>query len=177
MKIPYDILGVLATITLLGTNAHANLGDTEMQSVNRYGKALYASTIPTGTLRLYYTLDHKYLIQQLFTPTDIVETICYIKMGNDAYIPFPLTRAEMSELQAANIPKATTFPAASLPLRKESASEKVWKSDDGNFYVDFGTLSAKECPFGVPLDCIVFATSPGYDDLQVLMNTEVMKLP
>jgi hypothetical protein len=98
-------------------------------------------------------------------------------MGNDAYTPFPLTPAEMNELRVANIPRETTFPATSLPLHKEGASEKVWKSDDGNYYIDIGTLSAKECPFGVPLDCVVFATGPGYDNLQVLMNTEVMKLP
>jgi hypothetical protein len=153
MKIQYRIVILLATVTLLGSNARANLGDTDTQSVNRYGKALYASTIPTGTLRLYYTLDHKYLIQQLFTHTDIVETICYIKMGNDAYTPFPLTPSEMNELRVANIPRETTFPATSLPLRKEGASEKVWKSDDGNFYIDIGTLSEKNvhlvCPWTV----------------------------
>jgi hypothetical protein len=31
-------------------------------------------------------------------------------------------------------------------------------------------MSAKDSPFGVPLDCIVFATSSGYDNLQILMN-------
>jgi hypothetical protein len=161
---------LLATLALLSSNAHANLGDTDIQSVNRYGNAFYTSTISTGTLRLYHTLDHKYLVQQLFTPTNVVETICYIKMGNTAYIPLPLTQAEMNELRVANVPADTTFPAASLPLGKAAENEKVWRSDNGKFYIDRGSLSANDSPFGVPLDCVVFATGPGYDDLQILMN-------
>jgi hypothetical protein len=31
-------------------------------------------------------------------------------------------------------------------------------------------MSAKDSPFGVPLDCVIFATSAGYDNLQILMN-------
>ena len=132
----------------------------------------YVSTISTGTLRLYHTLDNKYLVQQLFTHTDIVETICYIKMGNTAYIPLPLTQAETNELRVANIPADATFPAASLPLAKATENEKVWKSDNGKFYIDIGSLSAKDSPFGVPLDCVVFATGPGYDNLQILINKQ-----
>jgi hypothetical protein len=159
-----------ATVTLLGSNAQANLGDTDIQSVNRYGNAFYASTISTGTLRLNHTLDHKYLVQQLFTHANIVETICYIKMGNTAYTRLPMTPGEMNELRVANIPADTTFPAASLPLGKAPENEKVWRSDNGKFYIDVGSLSAKDSPFGVPLDCVVFATGPGYDNLQILMN-------
>jgi hypothetical protein len=33
-----------------------------------------------------------------------------------------------------------------------------------------GWRRAKDSPFGVPLDCVVFATSAGYDNLQILMN-------
>ena len=161
---------MLATVTLLGSNAHANLADTDIQSVSRYGKAFYVTTISTGTLRVYHTLDHKYLVQQLFTHTDIVETICYIKMGNTAYIPLPLTQAEINELRVANIPADTTFPATSLPLGEATENEKVWKSDNGKFYIDIGSLPAKDSPFGVPVDCVVFATGPGYDNLQMLMN-------
>ncbi len=48
--------------------------------------------------------------------------------------------------------------------------KKVWKSDNGKYYIDIGSMSAKDSPFGVPLDCVVFATSAGYDSLQTLMN-------
>ena len=170
MKMQYLPLALLSALTLLGSNAQANLGDTEIQSVNRYGKAFYASTISTGTLRFYHTLDHKYLVQQLFTDKDIVETICYIKMGNAAYIPLPLTQAETNELRVANIPTETTFPATTLSLGKATENERVWRSDNGKFYIDIGSLSAKDSPFGVPLDCVVFATSSGYDNLQILMK-------
>ena len=91
-------------------------------------------------------------------------------MGNTAYIPLPLTQSETNELRVANIPADTTFPAALLPLNKATENEKVWKSDNGKFYIDIGSLSAKDSPFGVPLDCVVFATNPGYDNLQSLMN-------
>ena len=65
---------------------------------------------------------------------------------------------------------SATFPAAFLPLSKAPENEKVWRSDNGKFYIDVGSLSAKDSPFGVPLDCVVFATGPGYDNLQILMN-------
>lgn len=170
IKLQYLLLGFLSTLTFLCSNAQANLGDTEVQSVSRYGNAFYTSTIPSGTLRLYHTLDHKYLVQQLFTQADIVETICYIKMGNAAYIPLPMTRSEMDQLRDANIPAETTFPAATVSLGNGVENEKVWKSDNGKYYIDIGSMSAKDSPFGVPLDCVVFATSPGYDNLQILMN-------
>jgi hypothetical protein len=163
-------LALLSTLTLLGSNAQANLGDTEIQSASRYGNAFYTTTIPSGTLRLYHTLDHKYLVQQLFTHADIVETICYIKMGNAAYIPLPITQTETDQLRDANIPADTTFPATTVSLGKGVENEKVWRSDNGKYYIDLGSMSAKDSPFGVPLDCVVFATSSGYDDLQILMN-------
>jgi hypothetical protein len=164
------LLALLSTLTLFGSNAQANLGDTEVQSVSRYGKAFYTTPIPSGTLRLYHTLDHKYLIQQLFTHAEIVETICYIKMGNAAYIPLPITQSETDQLRDANIPADNTFPATTVSLGKGVEDEKVWRSDNGRYYVDIGSMSAKDSPFGVPLDCIVFATSSGYDNLQILMN-------
>jgi hypothetical protein len=165
-------LALLSTLTLLSSNAQANLGDTEIESANRYGNAFSTSSIPTGTLRLYHSLDHKYLVQQLFTPAGIVETICYIKMGNTAYIPLPITPAETNELREANIPKDNTFPATAVSIGKAIENEKVWKSDNGKFYIDIGSLSAKDSPFGVPLDCVVFATSSGYDNLQILMSSK-----
>jgi hypothetical protein len=161
---------LLLTLTLVGSNAQANLGDTEVQSMSRYGKAFYTTTIPSGTLRLYHTLDHKYLVQQLFTPADIVETICYIKMGNAAYVPLPITQSETDQLRDANIPADNTFPVTTVSLGEGVENEKVWRSDNGKFYIDVGSMSAKDSPFGVPLDCIVFATSSGYDNLQILMN-------
>ena len=138
--------------------------------MSRYGNAFYATTIPSGTLRLYHTLDHKYLVQQLFTHEDMVETICYIKMGNAAYIPLPITQSETDQLRDANIPAETTFPATTVSIGKGVENEKVWRSDNGKYYIDIGSMSAKDSPFGVPLDCIVFATSSGYDNLQILMN-------
>jgi hypothetical protein len=163
-------LAWLSTLTLLGANAQANLGDTELQSASRYGNAFYTSAIPSGTLRLYHTLDHKYLVQQLFTPGDVAETICYIKMGNAAYTPLPITQSETDQLRDANIPADTTFPATTISLGKAVENEKVWRSDNGKYYIDIGSMSAKDSPFGVPLDCVVFATSSGYDNLQVLMD-------
>jgi hypothetical protein len=157
-------------VTLLGANAEANLGDTVVQSANRYGNPFYTSTIPSGTLRLYHTLDHKYLVQQLFTQAEIAETVCYIKMGNAAYIPLPITQSETDQLRDANIPAETTFPATTVSLGKGVENEKVWKSDNGQYYIDIGSMSATDSPFGVPLDCVVFATSTGYDNLQILMN-------
>jgi hypothetical protein len=170
MNIAHLTLALCATATLLGSEARANLGDTDVQSANRYGRAFHSSATSSGILRLYYTLDRKYLVQQLFTPAGIVETICYIKMGNTTYTPGPLTPSELNALRSANIPENTTFPATSLALAKDAEDEKVWRSDDGQFYMDVGKLSAKDCPFGVPVDCIVFATSSGYDHLQILMN-------
>jgi hypothetical protein len=164
------LLALLSTLTLLGSNAQANLGDTEVQSATRYGNAFYTTTISSGTLRLYHTLDHKYLIQQLFTHGEVVETICYIKMGNAAYIPLPMTQSETDQLRDANIPTETIFPAANVSLDKAVENEKVWRSDNGKYYIDIGSMSAKDSPFGVPLDCVVFATSAGYDNLQILMN-------
>jgi hypothetical protein len=164
------LLALLSTLPLLGSNAQANLGDTEAQSATRYGNAFYTTTIPSGTLRLYHTLDHKYLIQQLFTERAVVETICYIKMGNSAYIPLPMTKAETDQLRDANIPTDNTFPATAVSLEKAVENEKVWRSDNGKYYIDIGSMSAKDSPFGVPLDCVVFATSSGYDNLQILMN-------
>jgi hypothetical protein len=161
---------LLSTLPLLGSNAQANLGDTEVQSATRYGNAFYTTTIPSGTLRLYHTLDHKYLIQQLFTHGEVVEPICYIKMGNAAYIPLPMTQSETDQLRDANIPTETTFPAATVSLDKAVENEKAWRSDNGKYYIDIGSMSAKDSPFGVPLDCVVFATSAGYDNLQILMN-------
>jgi hypothetical protein len=164
------LLALFSTLPLLGSNAQANLGDTEVQSATRYGNAFYTTKIPSGTLRLYHTLDHKYLIQQLFTHAEVVETICYIKMGNAAYIPLPMTKSETEQLRYANIPTDITFPAATVSLDKAVENEKVWRSENGKYYIDIGSMSAKDSPFGMPLDCVVFATSAGYDNLQILMN-------
>jgi hypothetical protein len=170
IRLQHLLLALLSTLPLLGSNAQANLGDTEVQSATRYGNAFYTTTIPSGTLRLYHTLDHKYLVQQLFTHGEIVETICYIKMGNAAYTPLPMTQSETDQLRDANIPADTIFPATTVSLEKAVEHEKVWRSDNGKYYIDIGSMSAKDSPFGVPLDCVVFATSAGYGNLQILMN-------
>jgi hypothetical protein len=91
-------------------------------------------------------------------------------MGNAAYIPLPMTQSETDQLRDANIPTETIFPAANVSLDKAVENEKVWRSDNGKYYIDIGSMSAKDSPFGVPLDCVVFATSAGYDNLQILMN-------
>ncbi len=171
MNIQHTSIALLAAFTLLISNAQANLGDTSVQSENRYGQAFYTTQTPTGTMRSYYTLDRKYLVQQMFTPEDTVETVCYIKIVSDSYAPLPFSPSEIAGLRIANISQETTFPEACLPLANHAANEKVWKSDDGKFYIDIGTLSAKDCPFGVTLDCVVFSTGPGYDNLQKLINT------
>jgi hypothetical protein len=171
MKRLFKTLMLLAPVILLTSQARANLGDTEAQSLNRYGKEFYSAAIASGMLRLYYTTDRKYLVEQLFTHAEVVETVCYIKMGNAAHDPLPLTQTEMKELELVNLPTGTTFPATTVALGKDAENEKVWKSDNGQFYRDLGTLPAKDCPFGVSLDCLVFATGPGYDNLQILMNT------
>ena len=174
MKLAYPQLALLAAITLLAPNAHANLGDSVSQSLTRYEKPVFVATISTGKFRVYYTLDHKYLVQQMSTQTDVVEIICYIKMGKDGRIPAPLTQIETDELRSANIPAETTFPTAALPLREGTENEKVWRSDDSRFYMDIGTLPEKDCPFGMTLETVVFATDPGYDHLQALMNSGEM---
>ena len=148
----------------------ANLGETEVQSVSRYGNPFYTSTIPSGTLRLYHTLDHKYLVQQLFTRADIVETICYIKMGNAAYIPLPITQSETDQLRDANIPADTTFPATTVSLGKGVENEKVWKSDNGKYYINIGSMSAKDSPFWCAVglrrlcDQLRIRQSPNFDE-------------
>ena len=174
MNLTYTPLLFLATVTLLASNARANLGDSVSQSLNRYEKPIFVATISTGKFRVYYTLDHKYLVQQMSTQADVVEIICYIKMGQDGHIPVPLTQVETDELRVANIPVETTFPTAALPLREGTENEKVWKSDDSRFYMDIGTLAKKECPFGMTLETVVFATDLGYNHLQTLMNSGEM---
>ena len=91
-------------------------------------------------------------------------------MGNAAYVPLLITQSETDQLRDANIPANNTFPVTTVSLGKGVENEKVWRSDNGKFYIDVGSMSAKDSPFGVPLDCIVFATSSGYDNLQILMN-------
>ena len=171
MNIQYALSALLAALILLVSNAQANLGDTGLQSENRYGRAFYTAKTPSGIMRSYRTLDGKYLVQQMFTTEDVVEMVCYIKIVNDSYAPLPFSSSEIDGLRIANISRETTFPEACLPLASQAANEKVWKSDDGKFYIDIGTLSAKDCPFGVTLDCVVFSTGPGYDNLQRLINT------
>src|ERR1700759_5499117 len=122
-------------------------------------------------MRSYYTLDGKYLVQQMFTTEDVVEMVCYIKVVSDSYAPLPFSSSEINGLRIANISRETTFSKASLPLASQAASEKVWKSDDGKFYIDIGTLPAKDCPFGVTLDCVVFSTGSGCENLEKPINT------
>jgi hypothetical protein len=42
-------------------------------------------------------------------------------------------------------------------------------------FMDIGTLSKKDCPFGMTLETVVFATGSGYEHLQALMNSGEMR--
>ena len=65
MNIQHTPIALLFALILLISNAQANLGDTSVQSENRYGQAFSVTQTPTGTIRSYYTLDRKYLVQQI----------------------------------------------------------------------------------------------------------------
>jgi hypothetical protein len=61
-------------------------------------------------------------------------------MGNAAYIPLPMTQSETDQLRDANIPTETIFPAANVSLDKAVENEKVWRSDNGKYYIDIGDV-------------------------------------
>jgi hypothetical protein len=96
--------------------------------------------VSTERVRYYRTIE--YSIIELFNRNETVEAIFYFKYPRDANVYDPITQEEMNTLQAANIPAGTTFPEAPLPRKESVSGEKVWRSDDGKFYIDLGTIPA-----------------------------------
>jgi hypothetical protein len=175
MKI-ITLTALLAT-SLFAFRAYANLGDSALQSAKRY--ALEASyPVSTGAVRYYLTHDRGYIVMQLFNRNEIVEYIMYMRMPRDANTPDPLTQEEMNLLQSINVPNGTTFPDQPLPAALQDQSdglpgEKLWKSDDGKFYIDLGTLTGEMAPpfFGMTIDIAGFCTAAGMYNMTNLIHT------
>jgi hypothetical protein len=165
--------GILLT---LAASARADIGDTPTQSAARYGKPGATATLSTGRLRMYWTPDAKYLVMEWFTHLEVVDIIGYFKMAKDAYTPDPMTQPELNELQGSNFPVGTTFPDTELELQADPnhPEEKVWKSDDGNFYIDMGVISGKNFAFGIEAPFVMFATAPGCYTIQKLIHSKEM---
>jgi hypothetical protein len=151
-------ISLLLALTMFESTALATLGDSIDQSLDRYGKPEGTLTVSTGKVRVWYVENREMILLEFFNINYVVEGAIYYKLRQNAATDNPFTSAEIQKLITLNVSPGTQFNREVILNSTVDLGEKMWISNDKQFYLDRDPNSAV---MGASLDGLAILTSAG----------------